>query len=47
MREIAAATPMLSGKALERAELAMAALRAPRPFDVAAAQTRVDGALNG
>jgi beta-N-acetylhexosaminidase len=47
MREIAEATPMLSGKALERAERALAALRAPRPFDVAAAQTRVDGALNG
>jgi beta-N-acetylhexosaminidase len=47
MREIAEATPMLSGKALERAERAMSALRAPRPFDVAAAQTRVDGALNG
>jgi beta-N-acetylhexosaminidase len=47
MREIAAATPMLSGKALERAERAMAAIHAPRAFDVAAAQTRVDGALNG
>lgn len=47
MREIADATPMLSGRALERAERAMAALRAPRPFDVAAAQTRVDTALNG
>jgi beta-N-acetylhexosaminidase len=47
MREIAEATPLLSGKALERAERAMSALRAPRSFDVAAAQTRVDGALNG
>jgi beta-N-acetylhexosaminidase len=47
MREIAEATPMLSGKALERAERAMAVLRAPRAFDVAAAQARVDAALNG
>ena len=47
MREIAEATPMLSGKALERADRAMLALRAPRPFDIASAQTRVDAALNG
>jgi beta-N-acetylhexosaminidase len=47
MREIAEATPMLSGKALERAERAMSALRAPRAFDVAAAQARVDASLNG
>jgi beta-N-acetylhexosaminidase len=45
MREIAAAAPLLSGKALERAERALAALSAPRPFDVAATQARVDACL--
>ncbi|MEQ1753612.1 MAG: beta-N-acetylhexosaminidase [Micropepsaceae bacterium] len=47
MREIAEATPMLSGKALERADRALAALSMPRPFEMAAAQLRVDAALNG
>ena len=45
MRDIAAAAPLLSGKALERAERALAALSGPRPFDVAATQARVDAAL--
>ena len=47
MREIAEATPMLSGKALERAGRALAALERPRPFEVASAQARVDAALQG
>lgn len=45
MREIADATPVLSGKALERAERAIAALKPSRPFAVAEAQSRVDAAL--
>ena len=45
MQEIAAATPVLSGKALERTERALAALKPVQPFAVAAAQSRVDAAL--
>jgi len=45
MREIADAAPLLSGKALERAQRALAALSGPRPFDVATTQARVDAAL--
>jgi beta-N-acetylhexosaminidase len=45
MREIAAATPMLSGKALERADRALKALKPAKPFVVAEAQTRLDTAL--
>lgn len=47
MREIAEFTPVLSGKALERAERALAALKRPRPFQLAEAQSRVDAALQG
>ncbi len=47
MREIAAATPVLSGKAQDRAERALAALIRPKPFVVASAQARVDAALAG
>jgi beta-N-acetylhexosaminidase len=45
MREIAAATPMLSGKALERAERALKQLKPAKPLAVADAQTRLDAAL--
>lgn len=45
MREIAGATPVLSGKALERTERALAALKPVQPFATAAAQSRVDAAL--
>lgn len=45
MREVAAATPMLSGKALQRTEHALAALKPARPFAVAEAQSRIDAAL--
>jgi beta-N-acetylhexosaminidase len=45
MREIAAATPVLSGKALERAERALKALKPAKPFAVAEAQSRLDAAL--
>lgn len=47
MREIVDATPLLSGKALERAERAMAAFKRPRAIEVAVLQSRVDAALNG
>ena len=46
MREIAAVVPILTGKALERTERALAALREPKPFVVAEAQARVDAALS-
>jgi beta-N-acetylhexosaminidase len=45
MKEVAAATPVLSGKALERAERALKALKPSKPFAVADAQTRLDAAL--
>jgi beta-N-acetylhexosaminidase len=47
MREIAEATPVLSGKAAERAERALAALARPKSFDIAATQARLDASLNG
>ena len=47
MREIAEATPVLSGRAMERAEQALAALKKPKSVEVAALQSRVDAALNG
>lgn len=45
MREVAAATPILSGKALERTNRALAALKPSKPFAIAEAQSRVDQAL--
>ena len=45
MREVAAATPVLSGKAAERAARALKALKPAKPFAVAEAQARVDAAL--
>lgn len=45
MAAVAAATPVLSGKALERADRAMAALKPAQPFQIAEAQARVDAAL--
>lgn len=47
MREIAEATPVLSGKARERAERALQALSAPKPLEVASVQSRIDSALSG
>ena len=38
MKEVAANSPMLSGAALRRAEAALAARKAPKPLDVAAAR---------
>jgi beta-N-acetylhexosaminidase len=42
MREVAANTPLLSGKALERAERALASRRNPQPFDRRAARAELD-----
>ncbi|MGT2438454.1 beta-N-acetylhexosaminidase [Bradyrhizobium betae] len=45
MREVAAQTPELSGKALERANAALAARKAPQPFDRGAARAQLDGLI--
>ena len=45
MREIARETPELSGKALQRAEAALASRKAPKPFDRAAARAELDGLI--
>ncbi|MCE9523981.1 MAG: beta-N-acetylhexosaminidase [Alphaproteobacteria bacterium] len=45
MRDVANASPILSGKALDRADRALAALKPAKPFVVAEAQGRVDAAL--
>ncbi|UPK31853.1 beta-N-acetylhexosaminidase [Bradyrhizobium sp. 186] len=42
MRDVAAQTPELSGRALERAKAALAARKAPQPFDRAAARAELD-----
>jgi len=42
MAEVAAETPELSGKALERARLALASRRSPEPFDPMAARSELD-----
>ena len=45
MREVAGQTPELSGKALQRATAALAARKAPQPFDRAAARTELDALI--
>jgi beta-N-acetylhexosaminidase len=45
MHEVAAQTPELSDRALERANAALAARKAPRPFDRAAARTELDALI--
>lgn len=45
MREVAGQTPELSGKALERANAALAARKAPQPFDRAAARAELDALI--
>jgi beta-N-acetylhexosaminidase len=42
MREVARETPVLSGKALERAKRALASRKAPQPFDRVAARAELD-----
>jgi beta-N-acetylhexosaminidase len=45
MREVAAQTPELSGKALQRARRALASRRAPQPFDREAARAELDALI--
>jgi beta-N-acetylhexosaminidase len=45
MREIAAETPELSGKALQRAKFALASRRAPQQFDRGAARAELDALM--
>ncbi|MDE2378346.1 beta-N-acetylhexosaminidase [Bradyrhizobium sp.] len=45
MREVAGQTPELSGKALERANRALAARQPPRPFDRTAARIELDALI--
>ena len=45
MREVAAETPELSGKALQRAEQALASRKAPQPFDRATARTELEAMM--
>jgi beta-N-acetylhexosaminidase len=46
MREVAAETPELSGKALERASRARASRRAPQAFDRVAARAELDALID-
>lgn len=45
MREVADQTPELSGRALQRANAALAARKPPQPFDRAAARTELDALI--
>ncbi|MET4384723.1 beta-N-acetylhexosaminidase [Bradyrhizobium sp. F1.4.3] len=45
MRDVAAQTPELSGRALARANAALAARKTPRPFDRAAARAELDALI--
>ena len=45
MRQVARETPELSGKALARAERALAARKPPQPFDRAVARAELDGLI--
>ena len=46
MRDVARETPELSGKALERAEKALASRKAPKPFDRVAARAELDALID-
>src|SRR5260370_20075003 len=46
MRQVAAETPELSGKALERARRALASRRAPQAFDRLAARAELDALVD-
>ena len=46
MREVAAETPELSGKALQRARIALASRKPPQPFDRLAARAELDGLID-
>jgi beta-N-acetylhexosaminidase len=45
-REVAAETPELSGKALDRARQALASRRPPQPFDRGAARAELDALMS-
>jgi len=45
MREVARATPELSGQGLERARRALASRQAPQPFDRLAARAELDALI--
>ena len=46
MQAVARETPELSGKALDRAKLALASRKAPQPFDRQAARAELDALIN-
>ena len=46
MREVAAETPELSGKALQRAGMALASRKPPQPFDRPAARAELDDLID-
>ena len=46
MREVAAETPELSGKAQQRARMALASRKPPQPFDRLAARAELDGLID-
>jgi len=46
MREVAHETPELSGKALQRARMALASRKPPQPFDRLAARAELDGLID-
>ena len=46
MRDVARETPELSGKALERAEKALASRKAPKPFDRVAGRVELDALID-
>jgi beta-N-acetylhexosaminidase len=46
MREVAAETPELSGKALQRAQMALASRKPPQPFDRLAARAELDDLID-
>jgi beta-N-acetylhexosaminidase len=46
MREVAAETPELSDKALQRARMALASRKPPQPFDRLAARAELDGLID-
>jgi len=47
MRDVASAAPLLAGRALERADAALAQRRAPEPIDLDAARRRLAALLAG
>ena len=46
IEKVAAETPELSGKALQRARMALASRKPPQPFDRLAARAELDGLID-